>query len=192
MIYSIPKHAKKMFEGKIFTVWQWEQEVYDGSIHIFEGMERPDYGTSVGVLPNGKILLAIDEQPDRQPVLTTMGGRLEKGETPEEGAKREFREESGYEVGTLKPFFSYNPSWKVRFMTHMFIARDLKKVGDPQLDAGEKIELREYSFEDFLRLGQEDSQDFGGPIRDWMLRIKLLEAQLDKNKRDQLYSLLYE
>lgn len=192
MLYDFPKGARKAFQGELFSIWQWDQKMYDGSTKVFEGIDRSDYGTAIGVLPDGNILVALDTQPDRGPVLTSIGGRFEEDESPEEATRREFREETGYEAGRLLPFFTYNPSFKVRFTTHMFIARDLAKVGEPQLDAGEKIELKTYSFDDFLQLGKEDSQDLGGPIRDWMLRIKLLEASLDKSKRDTLYSLLYE
>ena len=188
----IPKHAKKVFEGNIFSTWQWDQECYDGSTQVFEGLSRPDYGTAVGVLDSKEILLAWDEQPDRKPLLTSIGGRIEADETPEAGAAREFREETGYEVGELRPWFTYTPSGKIDFSVYMYIARDLKKVGEPQLDVGERIELRTFSFEDFLRLGNSSSKDLDGPLRDWELRIRLLEAQLDKEKQGELYSLLYK
>lgn len=187
----IPDHAKKVFQGKIFAVWQWEQELYDGTTGIFEGLSRSAYGTVVGVLPDDSILLVYDEQPDRRGVLTSAGGRVEEGETAEEGATREFREETGYEIGTLVPFFTYKPSEKTDYFVHMFVGRDLTKIGEPALDPGERVELRTFSFEDFLRLGNSDSTDIGGPVRDWMLRMNLLEAQVDKSKRDKLQSLLY-
>lgn len=166
--------------------------MYDGSTSVFEALSRPDYGTAIGILPDGKILLAWDAQPDREPLLTSIGGRIEATETPEQGTKREFLEETGYRVGKLVPFFVYSPSWKTRYAVHMFVARDLTKTQEPMLDAGEKIELRMFSFDDFLRLGSETSKDLGGPVRDWMLRVKLLEAQIDKKKRGELYNVLYD
>lgn len=187
----IPKNAEKKFEGTIFTTWQWPQELYDGSTTTFEAVTRPNYATAIGVLPNKEILLVWDEQPDRDPLLTSAGGRVEDGENPDGAAIREFREETGYAVGTLVPWFTHKPGTKVEYWVHFYIAKNLTEAGSPEPDPGEKIELRTFSFENFLRLGSEDSNDIGGPVRDPMLRIKLLEASLDKNKREQLHSLLY-
>ncbi len=187
----IPENAKKVFQGKIFSIWQWEQKLYDGSTAIFESLARPDYATVIGVSPDQLILLAHDEQPDREPVLTTAGGRIEEGELPEEAARREFLEETGYSIGKIIPYFTYQPSQKANFFAHMFIGRDLVKTAKPALDAGERIELRTFSFEEFLRLGNSDSADIGGPVRDWMLRIKLLETQTNPKKKEKLRALLY-
>lgn len=184
--------AKKVFEGEIFTVWQWEQELYDGSVATFERVTRMGAANVIGVLPNMNILLAVDEQPHREPVLTAPGGRMEEGESAEEAARREFLEETGYAIGDLRPFYTYSTSDKVRFVVTSFIGRKLEKVADPTPEPGERIGLKEYSFEDFLHLGRSDSEEFGGPIRDWKLRTLLLEALLDEAKKKELYRMLYE
>ena len=31
----VPKNAKKVFTGEIFDIYQWQQEMYDGSLSIF-------------------------------------------------------------------------------------------------------------------------------------------------------------
>ena len=189
---KVPTQAKKVFQGTIFTIWQWEQELYNGTTKTFEMLSRPDYGTVIGVLPDKTILLTYDEQPHRQGVLTTAGGRIENGESPEEGARREFLEETGYTIGTLLPYFAYSPSEKSHYTVHMYIGRNLTKTHEPMLDPGERVEIKTFSFEDFLQLGNSSSTAIGGPVRDWMLRITLLEAQVDKSKRQALYNLLYE
>lgn len=33
---KLPPQAKKVFTGQIFDVYQWEQEMYDGSFETFE------------------------------------------------------------------------------------------------------------------------------------------------------------
>lgn len=189
---KIPVSAKKVFQGHIFAAWQWKQKLYNGTTGTFEMISRPDYGTVIGVLPNNQVLLTQDEQPHRPAVLTTAGGKIEEGESPEEGARREFLEETGYSIGTLTPYFKYSPSEKAQYTVHMFIGRNLKNTGQATPEPGEKVEIRIFSFDDFVRLGNSDSTDIGGPVRDWMLRMKLLEAQIDKHKRDGLYSLLYD
>lgn len=182
----MPGHAKKVFEGEIFTVWQWQQELYDGSFATFEQIERTDSVHAVGVLPNGNIFMTKDEQPHRESILTPAGGRLEKGEEPDRGLKREFLEETGYTIGNLVPWHVYRPSEKMNWAVHAYVARDLEKVAEPDLDAGEKVTLVEFSFGEFLALGP------GQQLRDIEIRNILLEALLDKRKKDELYSLLYD
>ena len=181
----IPSHAKPVHKGRIFTVWEWEQELFDGSKTIFEGLTRPDSVFVVGVLPNNNIVLVRDEQPHRESVLTPSGGRMEEGEDPAEAAKREFLEETGYSIGTIDHWFSYQPSDKVRNVVHFFVGRDLTKDHAPNPDAGERIEVEEYSFDDFVALGQNEE------LRDTYLRIILLEAQLDPTKKEALRKKLY-
>lgn len=183
--HGLPTHATKVFSGIIFDVWQWEQELYDGSKATFESIARPDYVYAVGVLPDRKILLIEDEQPHRAMVLTPAGGKIDQGEDAATAVRREFREEAGYEIGKLIAWHTYQPHSKMDMTIHAFIARDLgeKKLATPE--AGERITLTTFTFEEFLALGQSNK------LRDWMLRIKLLEAQLDPAKRAELEELCY-
>jgi 8-oxo-dGTP pyrophosphatase MutT (NUDIX family) len=109
------KDIKKVFQGEIFSIWQWEQELYDGTTKTFERATRRDAAGIIGVLPDKKIILTWDEQPDRAGVLTPAGGGLEEGENAEQGALREFQEETGYTTSEIIPLLSYRPfffRWK--------------------------------------------------------------------------------
>ena len=179
-------NAKKVFQGKIFSVWQWEQKLYDGTTKIFERATRTDAVRVIGVLPDKKILLIWDEQPGREGILGMAGGQMDEGEVPEEAAKREFFEETGYEVGSLTPITTQTFPGRLIFKLHYFVGKNLKKINEPQQSPGEKIELRTYTFEEFLALSQ------GEQLFDLRLRIMLLEAQLDPKKKEMLYKMLYE
>ena len=181
----IPPHAKKVFEGIIFTVWQWEQKLYDGSTAIFEGLSRLDAVHTVGVLPDGRLLLNEDVQPHRKPVITPPGGIMEPGETPEDAAKREFLEETGYVIGTLLPWHSYRPSPKADWTIYAFVGRDLEKIREPNPGAGEKVRPLPFTFDEFLALGHNPK------VRDLFIRIILLEAQMNEQKKQELRQLLY-
>lgn len=177
---------KKVFQGNVFSVWQWDQKLYDGSTSVFEKIGRPDAASVIGILPDKRILLVWDEQPGRGGLLAPAGGQLEMGEKPEEAAAREFREETGYAAGSLSLWFSHEPSNRILFTAYFYIGKNIEKVSEPSLDAGEKIELRFFTFDEFLMLGQNPK------LRDSEMRIMLLEAQLDPAKKDILYKLLYE
>ena len=182
---GMPANATQVLSGVIFDVWQWEQELYDGSTTTFERISRNDYAYAIGVLPDQQILLLEDEQPDRPIVITPAGGRMEDREQPDEAVRREFKEETGYTIGELIAWHSYQPSNKMFLEVHAFIARDLQDLSATKLDPGERVKPVTYSFDEFLALGTNDM------VRDWMLRIKLLEAQLDSEKREELRTLLY-
>ena len=182
---DIPDHAEKVFSGVIFSVWQWEQELYDGSTATFEALTQPDTAFLLGVLPNQKLLMVRDYQPHRDAVIATPGGRMDPGENARGAAMREFREETGYEAEEVIPWFEYKWGSKVHNTSHYFIGKNIQKAAEPEFDAGEKIEPLEYSFDEFLALGSNTD------MREMILRLRLLEAQLDKKKREELYNLLY-
>ncbi|MEX1112016.1 MAG: NUDIX hydrolase [Candidatus Andersenbacteria bacterium] len=182
---SIPDNAKRVYEGYIFSVWQWEQQLFDGTTATFEAAQRVDAALAVGVLPNGNILMISDEQPHREALISSPGGRLEFGESPEDATRREFQEETGYSVGNLVPWFTHTFTDKIHFAAHFFIAKDLTKTGEPTLDPGEKIELLEFSFDEFLQLA------WNPKLRERELRITLLEALADPKRKQALHDLLF-
>lgn len=166
-------------------MWQWQQELYDGSFATFERIARPDYAYAVGVMEDERLLLIKDEQPDRDWVITPAGGKVDAGETPTEAAKREFQEETGYRVGELNDWFSYRPNTKLDMEIHAFVARNLELTGKTALEPGERIELTPYTFDEFLQLGENPR------MRDWMLKIVMLQAQLHEKKREELRKMFY-
>lgn len=177
---------KKVFQGEIFSVWQWDQKMYDGTTRIFERASRTDAVRIIGVMPDKTIICIWDEQPDREKVFGLPGGQVDEGESPSVAGKREFLEETGFETGELIPFFLYEASGRVDFTMHFFIAKQLTKIQEPQQSPGEKISLQFFTFDEFLALGQNEE------LRDLQLRIMLLEAQLEPAKKVTLFKLLYD
>jgi ADP-ribose pyrophosphatase len=93
---------------------------------------------TVGVTGDGCLLLT---QQYRHPVGKTIfdlpAGRLEPGEDPLSGARREFMEETGFNPGHIEPLGYYNQfPGMLRAGTHLFFARDLSLTAQ-RLDEGE-------------------------------------------------------
>jgi len=137
----IPENAKRVFKGVIFDVYQWEQEMYDGTKSTFEKLKRKDTVTVFPVLSDGKIILTEQEQPGSEPFIGATGGRVEEGEEILVAAKRELLEETGYEAQEFILWDSRQITKKIDYAVFTFIAKGLKKVADINLDGGEKIKL---------------------------------------------------
>ncbi len=179
----IPSHAKKVFTGEIFDVYQWPQKMYDGKTRIFEKAKRDDSAVILPITSDGKIIIANESQPGIKASLDLITGRIEKDETPLAGAKRELLEETGYTAKKWILLEAFQPIGKIDWAVYCFLAKDCKKVADQNLDGGEKIKLMYVNFDEFINiiLQQKESTH---------LKIKILEAKLDPKKMQALKKLL--
>lgn len=147
---KIPPQAKKVFEGVIFDVYQWDQEMYDGSIEIFEKLKRADTVTIIAT-HDDKVYLSRQIQPDRNKYFfSCFGGRVDMGEDPLEAAKRELLEEAGMSSDDWNLLTSDSLISKIDWSTYIYIAKNCQTVAPQKLDNGEKIEIIEMGFEEFL------------------------------------------
>ncbi len=176
----IPPDAKKVFKGVIFDVYQWKQKLFDGSYETFEKLKRPDTVLIIAVTEDHKILSSYQEQPGKVPFRGLLGGRIDEGEAPLEAAKRELREESGYESDEWFLFDAIQPVSKIDWVVYTFVAKGCKKTSNQKLEAGEKIALEPVTFERFVDL--VFAEEFG----DAELKLKLLEAKLNPEKMAEI------
>lgn len=177
----VPEQARLVFKGVIFGVWQWEQEMFDGSIETFEMLTRDDSASVIAVIGD-KILLQKEEQPGRSPFISVPGGRCDAGEEPIDAAKRELLEESGYVSDDVELLLEYHPSNKIDWAMYSYVARDCRKVAEPHLDAGERIEPMLVSFEELLRM-PDDPAFRTTEIRELLLRARYEDAEREELRR---------
>lgn len=178
---KLPPQAKCVFKGVIFDVYQWEQEMFDGSHETFEMLKRPDTVAVITVVGD-KILVGEQEQPGIARFVSLPGGRVEMGEEPLVAAKRELLEETGYASADWEPWFSFEPHQKIEWAVHCYIARAAKKVQEPHLDAGEKITTKLISFDEFIKLS-EDDHFWGSKFQATLLHLRLDPAKLAAFKK---------
>ncbi len=181
----IPPHAKRVFKGVIFDVYQWEQEMYDGTRAIFEKAKRADNVTIFAVLPDGKILLTEQEQPGKGLFIGGTGGRVDEGEDVLTAARRELLEESGYVADEFILWFAQNSLPKVDWAVYVFIAKGLKKISNLNLDAGEKIKLLPVTLDEFIDMPSRKDIYFA----EQEVGLKLQEVKHNPDKKKELEEL---
>jgi len=97
---SLPINSKKVFEGVIFDVYQWEETLFDGSVTIFEAVKRKDSVQIIAIF-NNQLVLLEEEQPFIGKFLALSGGVCETN-VPEDDARRELLEETGFICDSLE------------------------------------------------------------------------------------------
>ena len=182
---KIPEHAKVVFEGILHDIYHWEQEMFDGTFSTFEAVKHKDTVTILAVVGD-KIIINNEEQPNRAPFVAVPGGVAEPDCNILENAQRELLEETGYESTNWEEWFVsdvLNHS-KLEWNNHFFIAHDCQKTQEPQLDAGEKIETKLVTLEEFIEIRKEPS------FRNKEL-LPILEATVNnEGKKKELKELL--
>lgn len=155
--HLIPETAKLVFKGSLFDTYQWEQKQFDRSFATFEMLRRPDAALVIAI-DGDQITLLDEEQPggviqnDRLP-----GGRIDAGEDPLEGAKREIEEELGQHYQNWALLQVTQPAIKIEWFVYVYVAAN--KIDDfpTAHEPGEKIEIKKVSFETFKHTQEQRS-----------------------------------
>jgi len=182
---GLPPNAKLVFKGVIFEVWQWEQDMFDGTKQTFEKIWRAPTVEIIATVGN-QLLIEKQDQPDRKNNINLVSGRADQGEGVLEEAKRELLEETGYRSDDWQLFMSHGKDGKVLHEVFYFIARNCQKIQEPDLDAGEKIETKLISFEDFIKLREEPRFWVSPEFINFLLQI-----QHDNRERESFKKLLF-
>ena len=177
----IPKDANLVFSGKSMKVYSWKQELFDGTATTYESTVRPDSVTVIPITENGKILLLDQIQSGFSDwFLSFPGGQIDPGESPEAAANRELLEETGTKANQLVLWDSSQPFSRMDWAVYTFIGRGCEKIADLKLDGGERIKVREVSFEEFLDIVEDDN------FRHVDISLQILKMKLHRKKIEKL------
>ena len=138
--------SRLIHEGRNFRFLQDEVELPSGLRTHRDIVRHPGAVAIVPVLPDGRIFLVRQYRyAIGKPLLEIPAGTLEDGENPLECARRELREETGYEASELKALLScYTAPGYSDEIIHFFEARGLTKVGmSPEEDENIEVEVSE-------------------------------------------------
>ncbi len=146
---KIPAHAERVFDWVRFSVWQWQQEMFDGTFQTFEIAKRFD-GVQGIWIDWDRIILSKELQPWWQSERVWLfGGVMEPWEDPREAMEREFLEETWMQWD-IDFWMDITIKGTVFFEEYFYIIKNATKIQNMEWDAGEKITLHSYTFEEFL------------------------------------------
>ena len=132
------------------TRYDWVRNPRNSKLMKAVILETRDWVNIVAVTPEKKVLVV--KQFRFGVARTTVeipAGIIEKGETHEQAAIRELKEETGFTADHWQylGWFEANPAF-LNNVCHAWLAFDVVKTDAPQLDDGEEISISELSLEE--------------------------------------------
>ena len=139
LISSQPHESYKIFSLRTDSA----QSPRTNEVHNFYILESTDWVNVIPLTPQNEVVLISQyRHGTREVTLEIPGGIVEPKDTPEEAARRELREETGYEesemilLGHVLP----NPAF-LNNRCYTYLARDVSLVGKQEQDEKEDIEV---------------------------------------------------
>lgn len=138
--------SERVFDGKLLKVARDRVVLPDGREALREYIHHPGAVVVLAVLPDGKLVFERQfRYPLRRSFLELPAGKIDPDEDILACARRELREETGYEaarwqhLGVMHPCIGYSDE-----RIEIFLARELNHVGHA-LDEGEFLEVLSFS-----------------------------------------------
>ena len=138
--------SQQIFSGKILNVRLDRVVLPNGKEATREVVGHPGAVAVVPVTDDGRVILVRQYRyPVEEILLEIPAGKLDRGEDPDDCARRELEEETGFVAGSLEKLTSfYTAPGFTDEKIHLYIARELVQVVQ-KLDGDEFIDVEFYS-----------------------------------------------
>lgn len=150
---------KEIFKHPRLTLLEDEVQLPDGSKTHYVTFAHTNDGVTIIARQDSKILLSQEYSYPMDEVLYQFpGGKTEAGEDPEESAKRELEEETGYKAVNMIPLGWYYPNnRRTKAKMYVFLADGVRKGVKQGGDAEEDIVsewISEADLEEKIKAGE--------------------------------------
>ncbi|MFD2445931.1 NUDIX hydrolase [Bacillus sp. CGMCC 1.16607] len=138
--------TEKIYDGKVISLQVDEVELPNGNTSKREIIKHPGAVAILPITNDGRIVMVEQYRKALERTLVEIpAGKLEKGENPEDSAKRELEEETGYGCENLEWLISFytSPGFADEII-HLYVATGLTKIENAaSLDEDEFVDLLE-------------------------------------------------
>jgi 8-oxo-dGTP pyrophosphatase MutT (NUDIX family) len=150
-----------------------------GAAHEVFVLEQPNWVNIIPLTPDEQVVMVEQWRHGTRSVhLETPGGLMEQGENPEQSARRELLEETGYEAGEIVRLGTVHPNPAIQNnIQHYILAKDCRKITEPKLDHAEDINVRLVPLVDVTRMIQAGEITHGIVIGGFYWLWQYREAQ---------------
>lgn len=165
LLTETTKSSRKVFTGKLLHVYYDEAVLPNGGVSSREWIKHPGACAIVPIFGNGDVML-VDQfrYPPKKLFIEVPAGKIDKGEHPDETAKRELLEETGLKaknlvyIGHFYPAIGYADE-----IIHIYIATDIEEF-EVNTDEDEFVQLRRIPFEEAIKMVYTGEIDDGKTI----------------------------
>jgi ADP-ribose pyrophosphatase len=152
--------SETVYHGHLIDVHKDTLRLPNGKTTVREVILHPEVVAMLPILDDGRIVFVRQYRyAAGQTLLEIPAGGIDGGETAEQAARREMKEETGYDVGALEHMASFysSPGFTNELM-HLFTVTDLT-AGTPT-EENDQIEIECLDLEDALqRIGSGEMRD---------------------------------
>jgi ADP-ribose pyrophosphatase len=115
-----------------------------GVSHDIFVLEQPNWVNIIPLTPDEQVIMVEQWRHGTRSVhLETPGGLMEQGESPEQSARRELLEETGYKAGEIVKLGTIHPNPAIQNnVQHYILAKDCQKIAELRLDHAEDINVK--------------------------------------------------
>lgn len=152
--WKVIKSESGPYLGLFQTRYDWVKNPRNGKPFKAVILESNDWVNIVAVTPEKKIVVVRQFRFGvSKTTVETPAGLMEDGETPEQAARRELEEETGYTSTNWKylGWFESNAAF-LNNVCHFLLALDVIKTRSINLDEGEDILVDELSFDELNKI----------------------------------------